>query len=106
MLVLKVPGRQAQFENLARGGSYDSSGGGVQAGKGVSAEQMTTLVSNLHLLEQIGSFEMSKIFTGSEKLNSEGIIAFVKALCKVSLEELRSSTEPRVFSLTKIVEIA
>ena len=101
-----MPGRQAQFENLARGGSYESSGVGPNSSKGVSAEQMSHLVSNLHLLEQIGSSEMSKIFTRSEKLNSEGIVAFVRALCRVSLEELRSSTEPRVFSLTKIVEIA
>lgn len=67
---------------------------------------MTNLVSNLNMLEQVGSFEMNRIFTGSQRLNSEAIIAFVKALCKVSMEELCSTSIPRVFSLTKIVEIA
>lgn len=72
----------------------------------VTTEQMNNLVSNLNMLEQIGSFEMNKIFTRSQRLNSEAIVDFVKALCKVSMEELRSTSDPRVFSLTKIVEIA
>lgn len=102
----KVPGKQVHFERLARRGSYDSTGVGGHATGTVSAEQMSNLVSNLHLLEQIGSFELSKIFTRSDRLNSEAIVEFVKALVKVSLEELRSPSDPRVFSLTKIVEIA
>ena len=93
------------MERLARRGSYDSTGVGGQGTGVVTSEQMSNLVSNLHLLEQIGSFELSKLFTRSDRLNSEAIVEFVKALCKVSLEELRSTTDPRVFSLTKIVEI-
>lgn len=72
----------------------------------VTPEQMNNLVTNLNMLEQIGSSEMNWIFTRSQRLNSEAIVDFVKALCKVSMEELRSPTDPRVFSLTKIVEIA
>ncbi|KAK6916848.1 Sec7 domain [Dillenia turbinata] len=53
-----------------------------------------------------GSFELNHIFAHSQRLNSEAIVAFVKALCKVSISELQSPTDPRVFSLTKIVEIA
>ncbi|KAI5080930.1 hypothetical protein GOP47_0004113 [Adiantum capillus-veneris] len=49
---------------------------------------------------------MNQIFTPSQNLNCEAIVDFVKALCKVSMEELRSPTDPRVFSLTKSVEIA
>ncbi|KAM7260898.1 hypothetical protein ACFE04_026373 [Oxalis oulophora] len=86
-------------------GSYDSAGIGGNAA-GVTSEQMNNLVSNLNMLEQVGSSEMSRIFTRSQKLNSEAILDFVKALCKVSMEELRSTSDPRVFSLTKIVEIA
>ncbi|KAL0429003.1 UNVERIFIED_CONTAM: Brefeldin A-inhibited guanine nucleotide-exchange protein 3 [Sesamum radiatum] len=56
------------------------------------------------MLEQVG--EVNRIFIRSQKLNSEAIIDFVKALCKVSMDELRSTSDPRVFSLTKIVEIA
>ncbi|KAE8658425.1 hypothetical protein F3Y22_tig00116971pilonHSYRG00445 [Hibiscus syriacus] len=39
-------------------------------------------------------------------LNSEAIVAFVKALCKVSMSELQSPKDPRVFSLIKLIEIA
>ncbi|CAM6091423.1 unnamed protein product [Calypogeia fissa] len=103
----KAGGSRLQYAAAAaRRGSYDSAGvGGGSAGV-ITTEQMNNLVSNLNMLEQIGSFEMSKIFTRSQRLNSEAIVDFVKALCKVSMEELRYTSEPRVFSLTKIVEIA
>ncbi|GAB2224201.1 hypothetical protein Droror1_Dr00004952 [Drosera rotundifolia] len=87
-------------------GSYDSASIGGNVSGSVTSEQMNNLVSNLNMLEQVGSAEMNRIFTRSQKLNSEAIIDFVKALCKVSTEELRSASDPRVFSLTKIVEIA
>ncbi|XP_047311695.1 brefeldin A-inhibited guanine nucleotide-exchange protein 1-like isoform X2 [Impatiens glandulifera] len=90
-----------------RGGSYDSSTRGVNNTSGlVTQEQMTNFISNLNLLDQIGSFELNHIFAHSQRLNSEAIVAFVKALCKVSMSELQSPTDPRVFSLTKIVEVA
>ncbi|TYH58718.1 hypothetical protein ES332_D08G173900v1 [Gossypium tomentosum] len=87
-------------------GSYDGAGIGGNSAGAVTSEQVDNLVSNLNMLEQVGSSEMNRIFTRSQKLNSEAIIDFVKALCKVSMEELRSISDPRVFSLTKIVEIA
>ncbi|KAG8503184.1 hypothetical protein CXB51_001039 [Gossypium anomalum] len=76
------------LQNLAvmavvRGGSYDSA----------SVE-----VNNSGLLNHV--------FAHSQRLNSEAIVAFVKALCKVSISELQSPTNARVFSLTKLVEIA
>ncbi|KNE60799.1 hypothetical protein AMAG_06156 [Allomyces macrogynus ATCC 38327] len=42
-----------------------------------------------------------KIFAGSAKLNGAGIVDFVDALCTVSTEEI-----PRMYSLTKLVEIS
>ncbi|KAI5079490.1 hypothetical protein GOP47_0004969 [Adiantum capillus-veneris] len=102
----KGPGRLQYAAAAARRGSYDSAGVGGHASGVVTTEQMNNLVTNLNMLEQIGSFEMNRIFTRSQNLNSEAIVDFVKALCKVSMEELRSPTDPRVFSLTKIVEIA
>ena len=42
----------------------------------------------------------------SDRLNSEAIVEFVRALCTVAREELRTPGAPRVYSLTKIVEIA
>ncbi|KAL5571979.1 hypothetical protein UlMin_021576 [Ulmus minor] len=104
VLKKKGPGRMQYAAATVLRGSYDSAGIGGNAS--VTSEQMNNLVSNLNMLEQVGSSEMSRIFTRSQKLNSEAIIDFVKALCKVSMEELRSASDPRVFSLTKIVEIA
>lgn len=102
--VLKKRGHgKIQYAAAAvRRGSYDSPGKVGNAS--VTSGQMNNLISNLNMLEQIG--EMSRIFTRSQKLNSEAIIDFVKALCKVSMEEMNSPTNPRVYSLTKIVEIA
>ncbi|CAI5461026.1 unnamed protein product [Closterium sp. Yama58-4] len=110
-----VSGKLNQVEKLVRRGSYDPQGmivgGPTGVGVGVSLshlspDQVQLLVANLGLLEQVGSDEVSRLFSRSERLNGQAIVEFVKALCKVSLEELRSPTEPRVFSLTKIVEIA
>lgn len=106
VLKKKGPGRIQYAAAAARRGSYDSAGVGGYASGAVTTEQMTNLVSNLNMLEQVGSSEMNRIFTRSQRLNSEAIIDFVKALCKVSMEELRSTSDPRVFSLTKLVEIA
>lgn len=42
----------------------------------------------------------------SDRLDSEAIVDFVRALCAVSQEELRPVASPRVYSLTKIIEIS
>ena len=49
---------------------------------------------------------LNRLFVNSAQLDSEAIVDFVSALCNVSREELKSVHAPRVFSLTKIVEIA
>lgn len=100
VLKKKGAGRVQNTASAARRGTYDSAGVGGNAFGAVSSEQVS------HLIEQVGIAEMNRIFIRSQKLNSEGVIDFVKALCKVSMEELRSTSDPRVFSLTKIVEIA
>ncbi|KAL2337445.1 hypothetical protein Fmac_011891 [Flemingia macrophylla] len=106
VLKKKGPGRMQYAAASLMRGSYDSAGIGNNGPGAVTSEQVNNLVSNLNMLEQVGSSEMNRIFTRSQKLNSEAIVDFVKALCKVSIEELRSPSDPRVFSLTKIVEIA
>ncbi|KAF3328143.1 brefeldin A-inhibited guanine nucleotide-exchange protein 2-like protein [Carex littledalei] len=100
VLMKKGLGMNANVGSSAKRGSYDS----VGVGGFVTSDQMNN--SNISLLEQVGMAEMNRVFVRSQKLNSEAIIDFVKALCKVSMEELRSASDPRVFSLTKIVEIA
>ncbi|KAH7862366.1 hypothetical protein Vadar_003794 [Vaccinium darrowii] len=104
VLKKKGPGRIQHAAGSVKRGSYDSAGIGGNASGGITPDQMNNLVSNLNMLEQVG--EMNRIFARSQNLNSEAIVDFVKALCKVSMEELRSTSDPRVFSLTKIVEIA
>ncbi|KAK1374056.1 Brefeldin A-inhibited guanine nucleotide-exchange protein 1 [Heracleum sosnowskyi] len=91
---------------VVRGGSYDSTSRKVNTSGLVTPEQISNFISNLNLLDQVGSFELNHIFAHSQRLKSEAIVAFVKALCKVSMSELQSPTDPRVFSLTKIVEVA
>lgn len=92
---------------VVRGGSYDSTSvGGVSSPGLVTPEQINHFISNLYLLDQIGNFELNHIFAHSQRLNSEAIVAFVSALCKVSMSELQSPADPRVFCLTKIVEVA
>ncbi|OWR54723.1 brefeldin A-inhibited guanine nucleotide-exchange protein 2 [Danaus plexippus plexippus] len=49
---------------------------------------------------------VDRIFTGSTRLDGNAIVDFVKALCQVSLDELSHPTNPRMFSLQKIVEIS
>lgn len=100
----RAPGKLQYAASAVIRGSYDGSGVAGKASNTVTSEQMNNLISNLNLLEQVG--DMSRIFTRSQRLNSEAILDFVKALCKVSMDELRSPSDPRVFSLTKIVEIA
>lgn len=48
---------------------------------------------------------VDRIFTGSMRLDGDAIVDFVKALCQVSVDELQQ-TQPRMFSLQKIVEIS
>ncbi|CAN0881033.1 Brefeldin A-inhibited guanine nucleotide-exchange protein 1 [Linum grandiflorum] len=91
---------------VVRGSSYDSTGLGLNTLGPVTPEQINSFISNLNLLDQIGHFELNHVFANSQMLNSEAIVAFVRALCKVAISELQSPTDPRVFSLTKIVEIA
>lgn len=91
---------------VVRGGSYDSANFGGNFPGLVTPEQINSFISNLNLLDQIGSFDLNHIFAHSQRLNSEAIVAFVTSLCKVSMSELQSPSDPRVFSLTKIVEVA
>lgn len=106
VLIKKVPGQSSYAVASARRGSYESVGVGGHASGVVTTEQLNNLVSNLNMLKQVGISEVNNIFIQSENLNSVAIVDFVKALCKVSMEELRSTSDPRIFSLTKIVEIA
>ncbi|EOA15892.1 hypothetical protein CARUB_v10003979mg [Capsella rubella] len=103
--------KRGSFQNpsvmaVVRGGSYDSTSLVKSVPKLVTPEQIKSFIANLNLLDQIGNFELNHVYANSQRLNSEAIVSFVKALCKVSMSELQSPTDPRVFSLTKLVETA
>ena len=52
---------------------------------------------------------VDRIFTGSVNLSGAAIVAFVKALCEISWEEITSSssgTTPRMYCLQRLIEIS
>ncbi|KAL0373565.1 UNVERIFIED_CONTAM: Brefeldin A-inhibited guanine nucleotide-exchange protein 2 [Sesamum radiatum] len=100
----KGPGKIQNAASAVRRGSYDSADIGGNMAAGITSEQINNLFSNLNILEQVG--EMDDVFIRSQNLNSEAIVDFFKALCKVSMDELRSTSNPRTFSSAKIIEIA
>lgn len=58
------------------------------------------------VLAEIDSRALDRLYVLSDQLDSDSVVTFVKTLCKIATEELRSVQHPRVFSLTKIVEIS
>jgi brefeldin A-inhibited guanine nucleotide-exchange protein len=54
------------------------------------------------VLEQLSPDELARIFHTSDQLDGEAVVAFVRSLCLVSLEET-AARSPRVYSLTKLV---
>ncbi|KAF5835546.1 hypothetical protein DUNSADRAFT_7245 [Dunaliella salina] len=49
---------------------------------------------------------LNGVFLRSNRLDSEAIVVFVRSLCAISSDELRDAKAPRVFTLTKVVEVA
>ncbi|URE14273.1 hypothetical protein MUK42_06310 [Musa troglodytarum] len=68
---------------VVRGGSYDCASVGIKASALVTPDQISSFISNLNLLDQIGSFDLNHIFAHSQRLNGDAIVAFGRALCKV-----------------------
>ena len=54
----------------------------------------------------LGPYSTRLLLARSDRLDSEAIVEFVRALCAVAQEELRPVASPRVYSLTKIIEIS
>jgi hypothetical protein len=49
---------------------------------------------------------LPQVYTSSDGLDSDAIVAFARCLVAISLDELKDADAPRVFSLTKLVEIS
>jgi len=90
-VLLHPPERSMQLKPLPRG-------------RGSAGEIMPAPPPGV--LQVIDAQELNRLFIHSDRLNSTAIVEFVTALTNVSLEELSNTAHPRVFGLTKIVEIA
>jgi len=60
---------------------------------------------NSQHINKIDAASIDRVFTSSAHLDSDAIVDFVSALRSVSEHELSNVSAPRVFSLTKIVEV-
>ena len=62
--------------------------------------------NSVSMVDQVDVVAIDRIFSSSAQLGPEAIVHFVTTLCAVSREELSSPTDPQVYSLQKLVEIA
>lgn len=64
-------------------------------------------MANSHtMVDQVDVVAIDRIFSNSTYLGADAIVVFVTHLCMVSREELEYPTDPQVYSLQKIVEVA
>ncbi len=63
-------------------------------------------LNSVTMVDKVDVVAIDRIFSSSEQLSPEAIVHFVTNLCAVSREELASPTDPQVYSLQKLVEIA
>ncbi|KAJ4869361.1 Brefeldin A-inhibited guanine nucleotide-exchange protein 1 [Raphanus sativus] len=91
---------------VVRGGSYDSSAIGPNVSALVRQDQINNFIANLNLLDQIGSFQLNNVYAHSQRLKTEAIVAFVKALCKVQCQNCSLPRILEYLASTKLVEIA
>ena len=60
----------------------------------------------LLIAEKISKRDVDKVFSKSAELNNSAIVDFIRHLCFVSDSEVSNQSEPRVYSLQKLIEIA
>ncbi|CAF4740200.1 unnamed protein product, partial [Rotaria sp. Silwood1] len=74
--------------------------------KGQLSKRMQSIQDQIHeTSSQNIVVSVDRIFSGSARLDGDAIVAFVRSLCHVSMDELNSNL-PRMFSLLKLVEIS
>ena len=82
---------------VKRGGGGGAGGGDDDAGAGVVPAAVIAAVDPAAI---------QAVYLSSARLGADAVVDFVRALTAVSQDELRDARAPRVFSLTKIVEVA
>eukprot|EP00198_Chlamydomonas_reinhardtii_P005607 XP_001694943.1 SEC7/BIG-like ARF-guanine nucleotide exchange factor [Chlamydomonas reinhardtii] len=99
---------EATIKRVHIGGSamFGHSGKGVHHGHHGAHHPHDPLSVPAEVINSVDSGDLNRVFLTSGQLNSEAIVEFVRALTAVSYDELRDARAPRVFSLTKIVEVA
>eukprot|EP00761_Pharyngomonas_kirbyi_P013864 gb/GECH01013893.1/.p1 GENE.gb/GECH01013893.1/~~gb/GECH01013893.1/.p1 ORF type:complete len:1618 (+),score=375.39 gb/GECH01013893.1/:1-4854(+) len=66
----------------------------------------TEVLNSQSISSAIDGMAIDRLFSHSFQLDNDAVVEFVEALCRVSNEEVSIPTEPRMFSLQKIVEVA
>ena len=97
-----LPSESPQHVLHAAGGSNAVIGGAV----GVGPSRRQTLTAVQWVISRIDTEQINAMYSRSGQLSDAAIVNFIACLVKVSEEELISPTEPRVYSLQKIVEAA
>ncbi|KAM3923498.1 brefeldin A-inhibited guanine nucleotide-exchange protein 2 isoform 2-T2 [Leptodactylus fuscus] len=91
----------------AGGEEFMGHGLGTLVGSGIDKKQMSSIQESVgETSSQSVVVAVDRIFTGSTRLDGYAIVDFVRWLCAVSMDELASVHQPRMFSLQKIVEIS
>ena len=62
--------------------------------------------NSVSMIDRVDVVAIDRIFSSSAALGPEAIVHFVTNLCAVSREELSSPSDPQVYALQKLVEIA
>lgn len=89
------------------GGLTGSTTSGLQANGVIDSKKFSSIQESMgETSSQSVVVAVDRIFTGSIRLDGDAIVDFVTALVSVSLDELATPSQPRMYSLQKIVEIA
>ena len=85
-----------------------STAGGGSREHAVAAVDLAAVdeLNSATMLDKVDVVAIDRIFSQTEVLSPEAIVHFVRNLCAVSREELASPTDPQVYALQKLVEIA
>ncbi|GMT28613.1 hypothetical protein PFISCL1PPCAC_19910 [Pristionchus fissidentatus] len=94
---------------LRSGSITDSSTSANYVAKSTGQDEKSLSLLQLTLTETASQsvvVAVDRLFENSSRLSSDGVVHFVSALCRVSQEELSLPSGPRMFLLSKIVEVA
>ena len=102
-----VSGSGSNAPVLNFGGLAGNASSGLQSNSMIDSKKFSSIQESMgETSSQSVVVAVDRIFTGSVRLDGDAIVDFVTALVAVSQEELVTPSQPRMYSLQKIVEIA